>query len=80
MIVPRVFKSRQRKRKNISIILSSHQEAIKKIWPVKTPILSGFSSFPVFALESRKCFFDKRKRLPTLLCAGSRSWIFRYLS
>ena len=28
MIVPRVFKSRQRKRKNISIVLSSHQEAI----------------------------------------------------
>ena len=27
-----------------------------------------------------KMFFDKRKRLPTLLCAGSRSWIFRYLS
>ena len=24
MIVPRVFKSRQRKRKNISIVLSSH--------------------------------------------------------
>ena len=27
-----------------------------------------------------KMFFDKKKRLPTLLCAGSRSWIFRYLS
>ena len=27
-----------------------------------------------------KMFFDKRKRLPTLLCAGSRSWIFHYLS
>ena len=27
-----------------------------------------------------KMFFDKTKRLPTLLCAGSRSWIFRYLS
>lgn len=25
MIVPRVFKSRQRKRKNISIVLSSHK-------------------------------------------------------
>ena len=27
-----------------------------------------------------KMFFDKKKRLPTLLCADSRSWIFRYLS
>ena len=27
-----------------------------------------------------KMFFDKKKRLPTLLCVGSRSWIFRYLS
>ena len=26
MIVPRVFKSRQRKRKNISIVLSSHKK------------------------------------------------------
>ena len=28
MIVPRVFKSRQRKRKNISIVLSSHHRNI----------------------------------------------------
>ena len=28
MIVSRVFKSRQRKRKNISIVLSSHNEKI----------------------------------------------------
>ena len=27
-----------------------------------------------------KMFFDKKKRLPTLLCVGSRSWIFPYLS
>ena len=27
-----------------------------------------------------KMFFDKKKRLPTLLCAGSRSWISCYLS
>ena len=29
MIVPRVFKSRQRKRKNISIVLSSHKKSLK---------------------------------------------------
>ena len=34
MIVPRVFKSRQRKRKNISIVLSSHS---------KSRLNSGFS-------------------------------------
>ena len=28
MIVPRVFKSRQRKRKNISIVLSSHKSTV----------------------------------------------------
>ena len=27
-----------------------------------------------------KMFFDKRKWLPALLCVGSCSWIFRYLS
>ncbi len=30
MIVPRVFKSRQRKRKNISIVLSSQKKALAK--------------------------------------------------
>ena len=31
MIVPRVFKSRQRKRKNISIVLSSHKSTVISI-------------------------------------------------
>lgn len=33
MIVPRVFKSRQRKRKNISIVLSSHEKGLAKASP-----------------------------------------------
>lgn len=39
MIVPRVFKSRQRKRKNISIVLSSH----------KKPVIKPISGFFLFA-------------------------------
>ena len=39
MIVPRVFKSRQRKRKNISIVLPSHQAELGRI------LRSGFGFF-----------------------------------
>ena len=41
MIVLRVFKSRQRKRKNISIVLSSHKEPVIKL-------ITGFFLFSKF--------------------------------
>lgn len=44
MIVPRVFKSRQRKRKNISIVLSSHKRG-KRLYDACRVLF--FCHFPV---------------------------------
>ena len=46
MIVSRVFESRQRKRKNISIVLSSHNVETKKMSPTKKPDFIGLFCYP----------------------------------
>ena len=46
----------------------------------ENPNFIGVSFVSGIRFREPKMFFDKRKRLPTLLCAGSRSWICRYLS
>jgi hypothetical protein len=60
MIVPRVFKSRQRKRKNISIVLSSQKDLRFK--PEALFVLVSFSeaTTPSFAGESKKDYIMKR--------------------
>ncbi len=42
MIVSRVFKSRQRKRKNISIVLSSHNVDAKNVSDKTPDYIGGF--------------------------------------
>ena len=46
----------------------------------ETPDFIGGFFVSGIRFREPKMFFDKKKRLPTLLCVVSRSWIFRYLS
>lgn len=57
MIVPRVFKSRQRKRKNISIVLSSH----------KKPVIKPISGFFLFSKSLIKLLKTIKIRVRTAL-------------
>ena len=52
----------------------------KKDMAQENPDFIGVFFVSGIRFREPKMFFDKKKRLPTLLCAGSRSWIFRYLS
>ena len=52
----------------------------KKDMAHENPDFIGVFFVSCIRFREPKMVFDKRKRLPMLLCAGSRSWIFRYLS
>ena len=56
MIVPRVFKSRQRKRKNISIVLSSQRN------PHKPSVYAGFYTYIAVAKKYASSILGSKSR------------------
>lgn len=66
MIVPRVFKSRQRKRKNISIVLSSHKRG-KRLYDACRVLF--FCHFPV-RVSAKKVHDNSADRWTALRIGG----------